>query len=122
MESKTHTLKLQPVYFDLIKKGIKTLEGRLNDEKHQLFNIGDKITFLKEPEMEESVQALILDKYIFKNFNEMAQSLDKSELGFASVSKEAMIEVYRNFYPREKEDKYGVVIFKIQVIWYGKIG
>jgi len=116
MESKTHTLKLQPVYFDLIKKGIKTLEGRLNDEKHQLFNIGDKITFLKEPEMEESVQALILDKYIFKNFNEMAQSLDKSELGFASVSKEAMIEVYRNFYPREKEDKYGVVIFKIQVI------
>ena len=40
-----HTLNLQEKYFELIKNNIKTLEGRLNDEKRQAFNVGDKILF-----------------------------------------------------------------------------
>lgn len=111
---KTHTLNLNPLYFDLIKQGIKTLEGRLNDEKRQTFSIGDKIIFFKEPERIESMEAIILDKYLFTNFVDMANTLNKEALGFAKQSKEEMIATYRKFYKNEDERKYGVVIFKIK--------
>lgn len=113
---KHHTLNLHPTYFELIKNGEKTLEGRLNDEKRQNFNIGDKITFYKEPEKTETLNAIILDKYLFDDFDEMSKELDKSMLGFAKQSREEMVEVYRKIYPQEKEKKYGVVIFKIKTI------
>lgn len=112
----THTLNLQPIYFELIKNQIKTLEGRLNDEKRQKFNIGDTITFFKEPEKQETLKALILDKYIFTSFDQMSNSLNKKDLGFENTSKEEMVNVYRNIYSKEKEEKYGVVIFKIKTL------
>ena len=113
---KEHTLNLAPIYFDLIKSGEKILEGRLNDEKRKTFNVGDKITFYKEPERKDSFKAIILDKYVFKNFDEMADALDKKLLGFADKTKQEMIKVYRTIYRRQDEDKYGVVIFKIKTI------
>lgn len=113
---KNHTLNLAPIYFDLIKSREKVLEGRLNDEKRKTFNIGDTITFYKEPEKEETMQAIILDKFIFKDFEEMADNLNKSDLGFASRTKEEMIDTYRTIYKREDENRYGVVIFKIKVL------
>lgn len=113
---KSHTLNLNPIYFDLIKSGEKTLEGRLNDEKRKGFNVGDKITFYKEPERVETMEAIILDKYIFKNFDKMADSLNKDDLGFKNKSKEEMVKVYRNIYSRDDEEKYGVVIFKIKTM------
>lgn len=116
MNFETHKLNLNPIYYDLIKSGEKTLEGRLNDEKRKDFNIGDKITFYKEPERKESIQAIIIDKYLFNNFDEMANSLDKSQLGFANKTKKEMVGVYRNIYTLEDEKTYGVVIFKIKVI------
>ena len=113
---KNHTLNLAPIYFDLIKSGEKTLEGRLNDEKRKNFDIGDKITFYKEPEKQETIKAIILDKYLFNNFDEMAETLDKKLLGFENKSKQEMVEIYRNIYSSEEENNYGVVIFKIMVI------
>ena len=113
---KTHSLNLNPIYFDLIKSGKKVLEGRLNDDKRKIFNVGDKITFYKEPEKTVTMQAIILDKYLFNNFDEMANELDKSKLGFENKTKEEMIKVYRTIYTLEDENKYGVVIFKIKVI------
>lgn len=112
----SHTLRLNPIYFNLIKMGKKTLEGRLNDEKRQNFHIGDVITFYKEPERVETIKAIILDKYLFKNFEEMSKNLDKNALGFEDSTKEQMVNVYRTIYSHDDENKYGVVIFKIKVI------
>ena len=113
---KNHNLNLNPIYYDLIKSGEKVFEGRLNDEKRKSFNIGDKITFYKEPEKTETMQAIILDKYLFNDFDEMADDLDKSKLGFANKTKEEMVNVYRTIYALEDEKKHGVVIFKIKTI------
>ena len=113
---KEHTLNLAPIYFELIKSGEKILEGRLNDEKRKNFNIGDKITFYKEPEKTETIKAIILDKYLFNNFDEMADTLDKKLLGFENKSKQEMVDVYRTIYSSEDENNYGVVIFKIMVL------
>lgn len=113
---KNHTLNLAPIYFALIKSGEKTLEGRLYDEKRKDFNIGDIITFYKEPKKEETMKAVVLDKYIFKDFEEMANNLDKKDLGFAKHTKKEMIETYRTIYNREDENRYGVAVFKIKVL------
>lgn len=112
---KLHSLNLKPQYFELIKSGEKTLEVRLNDDKRKDFNVGDTILFYKEPEKIENIQAIILKKDIFNNFDEMADKLSKTELGFANMTKEEMIKVYRTIYSKENENKYGVVAFKIKV-------
>ncbi len=114
VDHKSHTLNLNPIYFELIKNKQKILEGRLNDEKRKAFNIGDTITFYKEPEKKETIQAVILDKYIFNNFDQMASKLDKSQLGFEKSTTQEMINVYRTIYLRKDENKYGVVVFKIK--------
>ena len=98
---KTHTLNLHPTYFNLIKNKEKTLEGRLNDEKRQNFNVGDTITFYKEPEKVETMKAIILDKFIYNDFDEMANNLDKKDLGFSNSTKEEMVNVYRTIYTTE---------------------
>jgi len=113
---KTHSLNLNPIYFDLIKSGEKTLEGRLNDEKRKAFKVGDKITFYREPERVETMNAIILDKFLFDNFDNMSEKLNKSDLGFADKTKKEMVEVYRTIYTKEDEEKYGVVIFKIKTL------
>lgn len=113
---KNHNMNLNPTYFDLIQSGEKVFEGRLNDEKRKNFNVGDKITFHKEPERVETMQAIILDKYFFSSFEEMANELDKSKLGFKNNSKQEMIDIYHSFYAKEEEQKYGIVVFKVKTI------
>lgn len=113
---KRHSLNLAPIYFDLIQKGEKILEGRLNDDKRKSFNIGDCITFYKEPEKAQTLNAVILDKFVFNNFDEMASTLPKEDLGFKDKTKEEMVAVYRTIYSRENEEKNGVVVFKIKTL------
>lgn len=111
-----HTLNLHPTYFELIKNKEKTLEGRLNDEKRKNFNVGDIITFYKEPEKTEMIRAVILDKFVFKDFDQMANSLPKADLGFANSTTQEMVNVYRTIYSRDRETQYGVVVFKIKTL------
>lgn len=51
-----HEMKLQPEYFNFILNGTKRIEIRLNDEKRQNIKLGDKIKFLKEPDLNESLK------------------------------------------------------------------
>lgn len=110
-----HTLNLKDIYFDLISSGEKVLEGRLNDEKRKLINIGDEIIFNKQG-FDKTLNAIVEEKYFFKDFEEMAERLDKSELGFAKKSKQEMIDTYYEIYSKDKVEKYGVVIFRIKKI------
>lgn len=109
-----HTLKLRPIYFDLIKENIKIYEVRLNDEKRQSMNIGDTITFLKEPNLIDSLPATIEARLTFPTFEAMASSLDNTELGFKGKSTQEIIDTYHSFYSATNEQKYGVVAFKIK--------
>ena len=112
----THTIGLKPIYYNLIKNNIKTLEGRLNDEKRQAYNIGDSLIIYKEPKRQENIKAIILDKTIFKNFDEMVEHTDLAQLVFENCTKEYVIGVYRNIYSKQNEEKYGVAIIKLKVI------
>jgi ASC-1-like (ASCH) protein len=44
----THNMKLKEPYFTQVSNGIKTIEGRINDEKRQKIKVGDTIAFTSE--------------------------------------------------------------------------
>lgn len=111
-----HSLGLQPKYFKQIKNEEKIFEGRLYDEKRQNYNVGDILTFLLEPKRQKNINTVITDKILFKNFDEMASVIDKKDLGFKNETKEEMINVYRNIYSKENEEKYGIAIFRIKIL------
>ena len=104
-----HEMKLQPEYFNFILNGTKRIEIRLNDEKRQNIKLGDKIKFLKEPDLNESFEAQVIGLLRYNSFEEMFKDYDISILSDKSMTKEELISVLEQFYTKEKQEKYGVI-------------
>ena len=111
-----HEMKLRSVYYDLIKQGTKIYEGRLNDEKRQLIDVGDVITFKREPELKESFNAVVKDLVYFDSFEEMANTLPLQKVGFLTETQDEVVDIYHQFYSIEDEKKYGVVAIKVEIL------
>ena len=107
-----HIMGLQEDYFNDIKNGIKKYELRLNDEKRKQIKKGDIITFLKEPNRIESMQAFVTDLIYFKNFSDVIEKIDINLLASNKI-KEELINDLNKYYSIEKQVKYGVVAIKI---------
>lgn len=112
---KTHEMKLQPEYYNFIKSGTKRIELRLNDEKRQLINIGDKIIFFKEPSLDESFEAIVVDLLHYSSFVELFEDFDISILSDKSMSKQELLSTLEKFYTPEKQLKYGILGIKIKL-------
>lgn len=111
-----HEMKLQPKYYDYILNGTKRIEIRLYDEKRQKIKIGDTIKFLKEPDLKESFNASVVDLYRYNNFDDMFKNFDISALSDKSMTKEELINDLEDFYTKEKQNKYGVLGIKIELV------
>ena len=111
-----HEMKLQPEYFNFILNGTKRIEIRLNDEKRQNIKLGDKIKFLKEPDLNESFEAQVIGLLRYNSFEEMFKDYDISILSDKSMTKEELISVLEQFYTNEKQEKYGVLGIRIELI------
>ena len=112
----THEMKLQPKYFNFILNGTKRIEIRLFDEKRKQIKIGDKIKFLKEPDLNESFEAQVIGLLRYNSFEEMFKDYDISILSDKSMTKEELISVLEQFYTKEKQEKYGVLGIRIELI------
>lgn len=111
-----HEMKLQPEYFNFILNGTKRIEIRLNDEKRQNIKLGDKIKFLKESDLNESFEAQVIGLLRYNSFEEMFKDYDISILSDKSMTKEELISVLEQFYTKEKQEKYGVLGIRIELI------
>lgn len=111
-----HEMKLQPEYFNFILNGTKRIEIRLNDDKRQNIKLGDKIKFLKEPDLNESFEAQVIGLLRYNSFEEMFKDYDISILSDKSMTKEELISVLEQFYTKEKQEKYGVLGIRIELI------
>ena len=79
-------MRLHKEPFELIKSGSKTIELRLNDEKRQLINVGDKITFENRSDGEKiQVKGLGLHKY--PSFEELYNHFDKVSVRYKEDEK-----------------------------------
>ena len=111
-----HEMKLQPEYFNFILNGTKRIEIRLNDEKRQQIKIGDKIKFLKEPDLNESFSAKVTGLLRYNSFEDMFKDFDIEILSDKSMAKEQLINVLEQFYTKEKQEQYGVLGIRIELI------
>ncbi len=105
-----HKMKLLERPFQNIKNGSKTVEFRLYDEKRQKLKIGDKIEFLKLPELKDKIVVEVLDLYKEKTFNELFKKLYNSKEEI-----EKKIKSIYTIYSPEQEQKYGIIGIKIKL-------
>ena len=106
-----HQMRLHPEPFEKIKNGTKIIEMRLNDEKRQKIQIGDKIEFENRANGEK-LSAIVMALYRFSNFKELYRSLSKRDLGYAD-DEEAKPEDMSQYYSEDDIKKYGVVGIEI---------
>lgn len=111
-----HEMKLQPEYYNFILNGTKRIEIRLFDEKRQQIKIGDTIKFLKEPDLNESFNVKVIGLLRYNTFEDMFKDFDISILSDNSMTKEKLIDVLEQFYPKEKQEQYGVLGIRIELI------
>lgn len=104
-----YRMKLQNEPFKQIKKEIKKIEIRLNDEKRKIFEINDYIEFTNITTL-EIMFVKITNLCHFESFEDLFNYFDKSTLGCGSYE-----EMYK-YYSREEEKKYGVLGIEIKVL------
>ena len=111
-----HKMKLQSKYFDFMHRGTKRIEIRLNDEKRQLIKIGDIIEFERFSELNDSFKTRVVELIRYNNFDELVKDFDISILADKSMTKSELINELIQFYPEEKQQKYGVLAIRIELI------
>ena len=100
---KIFDLQLQEKYFSLIKEGLKTVEGRLAKPKHLTIQPNDCICF-------NHVLIVKVDKVVlYPSFRQMLQNENTSLVLPDIPSIDEAEAVYRAFYSKKAEAKYGVL-------------
>lgn len=108
---KVHVMKLTQNAFDAIVAGTKRFELRLNDEKRQKVQVGDRIVFRRLPDLEERILVNVTSLTSYKDFGEMYEGL-KSE--YPEWKKNDWIEAMYKHYSREEEKKWGALAIGIE--------
>ncbi len=111
-----HKMKLQPEYYDFIINGTKRIEIRLYDKKRQQIKVGDTIKFFKEPALNDSFNAIVIGLLKYNNFADMFKDFDISILSDKSMTKEELINALEQFYTKEKQEQYGVLGIRIELL------
>ena len=111
-----HEMKVQPSPFEKIKRGIKTIELRLYDEKRQRIKVGDKITFTNATTGEKLV-ATVKKLHLFNSFEKLYQTLPLLKCGYTPNDLNTATPTDMDkYYSKEEQQKYGVVGIEIEVI------
>lgn len=114
-----HTMRLQKTPFILIKNGIKNIELRLNDEKRQKIQIGDKIVFRLCNSNKEEIKATVCALHHADSFSNLFKQLSLYDCGFSGVNDvNEAVECMRKYYSTELVEQYGVVGIELSEVYY----
>ena len=112
----THQMNLQAAPFDMIARGIKTIELRLWDEKRRRIAVGDEIVFTHSKDSARTLRCRVLALHRFPSFEALYSTLPLLKCGYtendvANASPKDM-ELY---YTKEQQEQNGVVGIEIQL-------
>ena len=80
-----HIMKLNPSPFEMIRKGEKTIELRLYDEKRRKILAGDTITFVNSEDENDTLIVKVADLFVFDSFKTLYESLPLLECGYTKA-------------------------------------
>lgn len=107
-----HNHRAEP-YFTFVKKGPKTIEGRIRKGYYRFIKPGDHIIVYNEEET-DSVEVVVKGVRNYSSIRGMleGESLKKVLPDVENV--EDGIKVYQKFYTSEQEKEFGVVAIEIE--------
>lgn len=105
--------RVREPWFSFIKKGVKTVEGRLDGGKFKGIKKGDIVTWTND---EKHVDTVVTDVVRYDSFKDMLkeETVDATLPGIERI--DDGVEVYRKFYSEEKEMEKGVLAIKVKPI------
>ena len=107
-----HKMRLVDFAFKAIKNGEKDIEVRLNDEKRQLIEIGDTITF-EHVDTKELLKVEVINLHHFSTFEELFNKFDHKRIGVKEDDDASLMD---SFYTREEQEKYGALGIEIKLL------
>lgn len=108
-----HSMKLNPIPFEMIKSGQKTIELRLFDEKRQKIKVGDKIVFTNTVDG-RTLCVQVIKLHCFDSFEELYGSLPLLKCGYTEETvSEADPSDMERYYPLEEQKRYGTIGIEI---------
>ena len=108
----TIDLEVQQPYFDAIKSGIKTIEGRLAKQKYLNLQPGDSIRFTAPPNS-TSIVKTVAKVHRYATFREAFKEQNFQLAIPDARSVDDAVAVYERFYPRQIQDEIGVVFIEL---------
>ena len=106
--ARNYNWRIMRKYYNLIKKGVKTLEVRVGYPDIRRVHAGDTITFKDYSNIKFEVTRVTR----YEDFPEMLDSEDSSK-AIPGVSKYTALERYQAIYPEDKE-ALGVYVFELR--------
>ena len=111
-----HGMSLQPEPFEMMARGLKTIELRLLDEKRQKIQVGDTLIFINAARSACKIFCRVVKLHKFDNFAQLYASLPLEKCGYRPMELAAAdpkdMEAY---YSPEEQARYGVVGIELQV-------
>ncbi len=112
-----HYMKLNPVPFENIYNGLKTIELRLNDEKRKKIKVDDILIFQHTSDNKKSITAKVKVLHHFRSFDELYSNLPLLKCGYTQDNvNTAKAEDMLKYYSTEQQAKYGVLGMEFEVI------
>ena len=113
----THEMKLHAQPFEMIKRGEKTIELRLLDEKRQRIRVGDLLVFICSDDKAQTLTAEVVALHPFPSFEALYQELPLDKCGYrADELATASPADMDRYYSPEKQQRYGVVGIELKVL------
>ena len=98
-------------YHSMVINGLKTVEGRLNKGKFAEIEIGDVL--MMRP---ENKRFRVVGKRRYKTFKEMLEAEGIKNVLPDKNNIEEATKVYKKFYKKSQENKYGALAIRIKRI------
>ena len=115
-------MKLDTIYYDFIKKGVKIYETRVYDNKRRKIKLLDEVTFIDRGDKSRSFEAIITELSYFSNFREAIESVGIEKVLPNAKSLEEGVEIYHQFPNgeggtfKDAAEKYGVLRMKFELV------
>ena len=107
LQIKYFSFKIDEKYFDYIKNGEKTVEGRILKDRYKDVKIDNVIEFINRGNEEEKIFRKVTKIEMFDNFTQMINKVGVEKLLPHISSKEKGVRIYNSFgnYKKEVEEK-----------------
>ncbi len=110
----THTLQLATQPFTSIVAGTKVIESRLYDEKRQLIQLGDIVTFANREQPNQTIDVKVVGLLRYPTFDDMFKRNDPLKFGGESI--EWLNNQISEFYSLKDQQQNGVLGIEFELI------